>query len=68
MPRTICKQILSAKLVRQHKVKVEKGAILRCSSEFELPFFSVFTIRVGRGVVGPVEVILGVVMFISNKI
>lgn len=55
--------------MREHKVKGEKGTVLRCSSEsFELPFFSVFTIRVGRGVVRPVEVILGVVMFISGKI
>lgn len=32
-----------------------------------LPFLSVFTTRVGRGVVGPVELTLGVVMFIPEK-
>ena len=32
-----------------------------------LPFLSVLTIRVGRGVVGPVELTLGVVMFIPEK-
>lgn len=32
-----------------------------------LPFLCVFTIRVGRGVVGPVELTLGVVMFIPEK-
>lgn len=37
-------------------------------SSFPVPsaFLSVFTIRVGRGVEGPVELTLGVVMFIRG--